>query len=545
MSKFVTRNCWCKNSSLVSFTEDYSICESCHTLISQKGLSDENLQVKDDEKNFYGKNYWLQHQTDDLVQPDIIQRLRKDLPERCAYWLSFLLKYKLPPARVLEVGCAHGGFVAMMRAMGYEASGLELSPWIVDLAKKSLNIPIFTGPVETQQIEPESLDVIVLMDVVEHLPNPKATLAACVKALKQDGLLFIQMPSYPQELTYEDLEKAQHPFLSHLKIPDEHLYLFNQQSAQTLLRELGITHFIFEPAIFSHYDMFFIASATPFAPNSPDNIDSTLFASPSARFITAILDARSQIEALEKESFARFQQIEQLTTWLKEKELVSEPSHNHLLLDNIKTLEKENAAHLQQIEQLKNTLRESEHDRTERLKANQELSENIKALEKDNHARFQQIEQLKNTLKESEHDRTERLKANQELSENIKALEKDNHARFQQIEQLKNTLKESEHDRAERLKMNQELSENIKALEKENLARFQQIEQLKNTLRESEQDRAERLKANQELSENIKALEKDNHARFQQIEQLTAWLNESEQDRAERLKIIQSISGNS
>lgn len=357
MSDYIARNCWCKNSDLKAFSDDYAICQSCSTLISQKGLSDESLQVNNDDESFYGKNYWLSHQTSDLSQPTIIQRCRTDLHERCAYWLRFLLKNKLPPARILEIGCAHGGFVAMMNQVGYTATGLELSPWIVDLAKKTFEIPVFTGPIESQNIEPESLDVVVLMDVLEHLSDPKSTIQACLKLLKKEGILLIQTPSYPEGITYDDLKKLNHAFLGMLQ-PTEHLYLYTQSSVQSFFQEVGISYFAFESAIFSQYDMFFVASRSELNQNKEEEIEKYLNTSVTNRFIRAILDARMHIEILEEDNHAHSQQIAQLTQWLKEAEY-------------------DRTERLKQIEQLTQWLKESEHDRAERLKIIESFSNKI------------------------------------------------------------------------------------------------------------------------------------------------------------------------
>ena len=59
-----------------------------------------------------------------------------------SHWLRTLMQFVLPPARVLEVGCGHGGFVAMMRQAGYDAMGLELSPSIVKFARDTFDIPV-------------------------------------------------------------------------------------------------------------------------------------------------------------------------------------------------------------------------------------------------------------------------------------------------------------------------------------------------------------------------------------------------------------------
>src|SRR6185503_8503899 len=116
------RLCWCDKSSLVTFSPDYAVCQHCGTLVSQVGLSVEQLTVRDDDQDFYGREYWLSHQRQDLGLPDIYARARSDLPERGLYWLRTLLSYKLPPARVLELGSSHGGFVALLRWAGFDAT---------------------------------------------------------------------------------------------------------------------------------------------------------------------------------------------------------------------------------------------------------------------------------------------------------------------------------------------------------------------------------------------------------------------------------------
>ena len=94
------RQCWCGGGRLERFSDDYRLCESCGTLVSQVGLSTEETLVVDDGRDFYGKEYWLSHQSADLGFPDIHQRARLDLPERAAHWLRTVLKYKAPPATV-------------------------------------------------------------------------------------------------------------------------------------------------------------------------------------------------------------------------------------------------------------------------------------------------------------------------------------------------------------------------------------------------------------------------------------------------------------
>ncbi|MDA8079502.1 MAG: class I SAM-dependent methyltransferase [Nitrospiraceae bacterium] len=245
--------------------------------------------VSDGETDLYGKYYYLRHLPEKYGYPDIETRARHDLPERCLYWLRTLLKYKPPPSKILELGCAHGGFVSLLQWAGYEATGLELSPWLANYASGIFGVTVLAGPIEDQQIAPASLDVIVLMDVLEHLQNPVATVSHCLGLLKPDGIFLIQTPSFPENKSYEQLQNESSPFLEQLKY-DEHLHLFSKSSITEFFSRIGFDSVRFEPAIFSHYDMFFLSGRTAVTVHPQEEIVTALTVSPSGRLMQALID---------------------------------------------------------------------------------------------------------------------------------------------------------------------------------------------------------------------------------------------------------------
>lgn len=318
--------CWCGNSDLAPFGTAYGECRECGTLVSLQGMSPVELQVQDDDSDFYGKRYWLMHQSADLGFPDIHTRARADLTERNLHWLRTLLKYKLPPASVMEIGCAHGSFVGLLKLAGYEARGVEMSPWVVDFSQRTFGVPISVGPVEELDTAKGSLDAIVLMDVLEHLPEPAATMAHCLGLLKPGGLLLIQTPQFREGMRYDELNNTQGVFLEQLKA-DEHLFLFSERAARRLFNQLGATHLCVEPAIFSRYDMFLAVSRTPLPTHAPGDAEATLLASPNGRMCLALLDLRERElhllqrqQELEADRTDRWRQIESLTALVKESE---------------------------------------------------------------------------------------------------------------------------------------------------------------------------------------------------------------------------------
>jgi 2-polyprenyl-3-methyl-5-hydroxy-6-metoxy-1,4-benzoquinol methylase len=285
------RACWCGAPELFAYSDDYAVCKACGTLITRTDVRPADLAVTRDQDELYSKDYWLRRQSAQHGLPSLETRTRTDLPERCVHWLKLLLARRLPPAKVLEIGCAHGGYVALMRWAGYDASGTEMSPWIVNYAKETFGVPVTTGPIEQQSIPAGSLDVIVLNDVIEHLPDPVGTLGACARLLKPDGFFIIQTPEYKEHLSHADILANHDPFEIHMKGKnDEHLYLFSRRSSQRLFAQLGFPHVGFENPIFV-YDLFFTASRRPLAQNSDESVAAALAAQPPpARLVLALLD---------------------------------------------------------------------------------------------------------------------------------------------------------------------------------------------------------------------------------------------------------------
>ncbi len=313
------RECWCAADELVPFGDGYAHCVSCHTLVRQGGLSDRDLHVVDDARDFYGRRYWLAHQTQDLGLPDIYARARADLPERCVDWLETLLRYRRPPAKVLEVGAGHGAYTALLGWAGFEAIALDLSPWTADFARERFGIRYLVGPAEEQEFEPESFDVVVANDVLEHLAAPKSSLATWARLLKRDGLLIFQTPDFAPDRSYDQLVAEADDFLQHmLRAGDEHLYLFSRAAAAQLLAEVGLSNVAFVEATYP-YDMLGVASSQA-VETLDDDAAATIGCAPTAPLVLALLDSRKAWRTSERDRAERLTVIERLDGALRDAE---------------------------------------------------------------------------------------------------------------------------------------------------------------------------------------------------------------------------------
>ena len=274
------RACWCGHLKLEPYSDDYQVCKACGTLVSRALQRD----------GIYSEEYWNKRQTEHHGLPDIRDRARLDLPERCTHWLRRLLGLRLPPARVLDVGCAHGGYVALLGWAGFEAVGTEISPWVTRFAKETFGVDVVTGPVEDQDFKAESFDVIVLNDVIEHLGDPLQTMSHCAKLLAKDGFFVIQTPEYIEHLSHADLRAKNDLFLKHMdRNNDEHLYLFSRRSAGVFFSRLGFPWLDFSNPVYS-YDMSFVAGRGPINPIDEPSAVAALSREPKGRLVQALLD---------------------------------------------------------------------------------------------------------------------------------------------------------------------------------------------------------------------------------------------------------------
>jgi 2-polyprenyl-3-methyl-5-hydroxy-6-metoxy-1,4-benzoquinol methylase len=338
------KECWCGSRDLERFSEQYYRCRECHTLVRTERLPEEFYEGGV-EGQFYGNDYWVRYIKEEYGH-DIYEHSRNYLAERCIYWLRDILKYRLPPSETLEFGCGHGGLVFLLNMAGYRSTGADLSQWICDYGKKIFDIPVVVGSIQDFDMPAESLDMIILMDVLEHLPSPAGSLGKIASLLKKDGIIVLQTPCMKNpDTTYEKLREADDLFLEHLE-PREHLFLFNRDSLTKLLKETGFNNVAFEAPLFA-YDMFAFGGKRHLTKNTRQSIESQLLKSPGGRVILSLIDSYEKLEDKDKV---------------------------------LKACESDRAERLAALEEVSERLQECEDDRAERLKVINSLVEEMEKL---------------------------------------------------------------------------------------------------------------------------------------------------------------------
>lgn len=136
---------------------------------------------------------------------------------------------------VLDVGCGDGRFLAALRARGATSvTGLETDPVAANLARRRTGGPVLEAPLEDADLPDASFDLVSLLHVLEHVPDPRATLLAARRVLRpSSGALFLALPN-AASLEAAVFGRAWY----HLDLP-RHLWGWGPRTLTRLLEETG------------------------------------------------------------------------------------------------------------------------------------------------------------------------------------------------------------------------------------------------------------------------------------------------------------------
>jgi cyclopropane fatty-acyl-phospholipid synthase-like methyltransferase len=163
----------------------WGICQNCSSWINTLRPQSEHLS------DLYGTHYWYDVQKNASC-PTIEERFQSDMSDRIPILMEAIGTMKLNGKRVLEIGCGSGCLLHQLRGKGYEVSGTELSPEICKGIKDRTGLDIIPGGLD--EASPGPYDLIILVDVFEHLYQPVAFLTKCLSILAEKGALLIHTP---------------------------------------------------------------------------------------------------------------------------------------------------------------------------------------------------------------------------------------------------------------------------------------------------------------------------------------------------------------
>jgi len=148
-----------------------------------------------------------------------------------AYLALSMIRRHAQGGRLLDVGCNTGFFLNAAR-LSYEVAGVEPSSWARSFAKEKLRLDIRASSLEEARFPDAHFDVVSLIDVIEHLPDPMAALREIARVTKPGGILYLVTP---------DVDSLSARLLrgKWWGLRPAHIYYFSKRTLRRLLYENG------------------------------------------------------------------------------------------------------------------------------------------------------------------------------------------------------------------------------------------------------------------------------------------------------------------
>ncbi|MEW5733774.1 MAG: methyltransferase domain-containing protein [Thermodesulfobacteriota bacterium] len=139
------------------------------------------------------------------------------------------------PLRLLEVGCGPGYFLSIAHNAGFSVRGIEFNRAIVENYGPRYPFPMEHCDFLEGECTPASYDCIVMLDVIEHFPDPFLALEKACLMLADGGLLVLSTVD-SRGIGSRILGKR----LEDFRRVREHLFFFNRSNMTNMLRNEGL-----------------------------------------------------------------------------------------------------------------------------------------------------------------------------------------------------------------------------------------------------------------------------------------------------------------
>jgi SAM-dependent methyltransferase len=205
-------------------------CRGCGLLISQPQATEEELE------HFYGRAFYEE------LWPDASAISNRDAYRRDELQVMRRLWADGPPgpgAEAIEVGCGYGEFLDVLRDEGLRARGCEVGEKAVAHCRAHGH-EVLRGKWPGLPFPSESADLVVSLQVVEHVSDPRAFVRDLVALARPGGLVAIATEdAWTSQVAIERLARRLRGRIPEFRSPTDHTCVLEARHLRALLEEAG------------------------------------------------------------------------------------------------------------------------------------------------------------------------------------------------------------------------------------------------------------------------------------------------------------------
>ncbi len=100
-----------------------------------------------------------------------------------------------PGGRLLDFGCGAGKRLQRARALGWQVTGIDVSPRAVAHVRERLGLGALVGSLPHPELRPGSFEAITMSQSLEHVHDPLAVLREAHRLLTPGGQVIVAVPN--------------------------------------------------------------------------------------------------------------------------------------------------------------------------------------------------------------------------------------------------------------------------------------------------------------------------------------------------------------
>jgi SAM-dependent methyltransferase len=212
----------------VAQTNQIVKCNNCGLMYANPRIKDvDHVLIEDYDPEFVLSQIYSQDK--DRLEKEALQVRDYETTKR------FLSDHFPRKGKLVEVGSGLGYLLNFFKQDGWDVVGLEPNAGMCKYAEVELGLTVIPKILEKAGFEDNSADTVLMMHVIEHVPEPDTTLKEIYRILKPGGILVLETPRY-DTLAFKLLGKRERSLSC-----DGHIYFFTSDTLAQIAKKVGFT----------------------------------------------------------------------------------------------------------------------------------------------------------------------------------------------------------------------------------------------------------------------------------------------------------------